>query len=65
MLEQILILLDKLLTSQPAILIKQVDLQNLLFVLSISRAKQGCDHEGEEVPESSESDILREDVVIV
>jgi hypothetical protein len=65
MLEEILILLDKLLASQPAILIKQVYLQNLLLVFSISRTEQGCNNEGEKVSECSESHVLGKDVVIV
>jgi hypothetical protein len=65
MLEQVFILLNKFLRSEPAILIKQVDLQNLLLILSVGRTEQCRNDEWEKVSECSESDICCENVVIV
>lgn len=64
-LEQILILLNQLLWSQPAILIKQINLKNLLLVLSVGWTEQSSNDEWEKVSESSESDVCCENVVIV
>ena len=65
MLEEVLVLLNKLLTSQPTILIEQVDFKDLLFVFSISRAEQSCNNEWEKVPECSVPNVLGENVVVV
>lgn len=48
-LEKILILLNEFLTSQPAILVEEVDFQNLLLVLSVGWTEQGGNDEWEEV----------------
>lgn len=65
MLEEILILFNELLTSKPAVLIKEVNFKHLLLVLSIGRTEQCRDHKREKVPESSEPHVLCEDVVVV
>lgn len=50
MLEQILILFNELLTSEPAVFIKEINFKHLLLVLSIGRTEQSCDHKRKIVP---------------
>lgn len=65
MLEQVLVLLDEFLWSEPTIFIEQVNFKNLLFVFSVSRSEKGCNDEWEIISESSVSDVGGENVVVV
>jgi hypothetical protein len=55
--EQILVLLDKFLRSEIAILIKKIDFEYLLAIGCIGVSKNVCYQEGEDIAESSKADV--------
>ena len=72
MLQQVLVLAHQLLRSEPAVLIKQVDLEDLASVspglrnkIRVGLIEQKTDHRGEQVPKSPEPDIVGEGIVVV
>ena len=65
MVKKVLVLLDKLLSAEVAILIEQIDLQDLLAVRCVSISEDVGDEEGEDVSESTVSDVGGEGVVVV
>ena len=64
MIEHVLVLLDQLLSSEVAVLIKEVDFENLLAVGGVGVGEEVGDKEGEYVAEGSVADIGGEDVVV-
>ena len=65
MVKKVIVLLDKLLRAEVAILIEQIDLQDLLAVRCVSISEDVGDEEGEDVSESTVSDVGGEGVVVV
>lgn len=65
MIKEILVLLDELLCAEVAVLVKQVDFQDLFAVGGISIGKDVCDEEGEDVAEGTVAKIGGEGVVVV
>jgi len=65
MVKKVLVLLDKLLRAEVAILIEEIDLQDLLAVGCVSISENVGDEEGEDVSESTVSDVGGEGVVVV
>lgn len=71
-LEQILVLLDQLLSPEPAVLVEEVDFGDLRLVLAelayaipVGEVEEGGIDDGEEVPQRPEADVGGEDVVVV
>lgn len=65
MIEKILVLFDELLSSQVAILVEKVDFEDLLAIWGVSICKDIADKEGEDIAESSETNVSGKEVVIV
>lgn len=65
MVKKILVLLDKLLSAEVAILIKEINFEDLFAVWGIGISKDVSDEEGEDVTESSVAEVGGEGVVIV
>jgi hypothetical protein len=63
--EHILVLLDKLISSQIAVLVEKVDLENLLAIRRVGIGKDVGDEEGEDISEGSVADVGGENVVVV
>ena len=65
MVEEVFVLLDQLLRSEVAVLVEEVNFEDLLAVGGVCVGEDEGDEEGEHVSECSVSDILGENVVIV
>lgn len=65
MVKHVLVLLDELVSSQIAVLIKEVDLEDLLAIRGVGVGKDVGNEEGEDVPEGSVADVHGENVVVV
>lgn len=65
MVEHIFVLLYEFVGSQIAVLVKEVNFENLFAIRWICIGKNVGDEEGEDVSECSVADISREDVVVV
>lgn len=64
-LEDILVLLDELLGAEVAVLVEEVDFEDLGAVVHVAVGDEGGDEEGEEIAEGAEADIGGHDVVVV
>jgi hypothetical protein len=65
MFQHILVLLHQLLRTEVAVLVEQVDLEDLLAVGGVGIRKDVGHEEGENVAEGAVSDVDAEDVVVV
>ena len=65
MIEQVLVLLHKFLRSEVAVLVKEVDLEDLLAIGGVGVGEDVGDEEGEDVAEGAVPDVGREGVVVV
>jgi hypothetical protein len=63
--EQVLVLLDEFLGAQVAVLVEEVDLEDLLAVGGVGVGEDIGDQEGEDVAEGAVPDAGREGVVVV
>lgn len=65
MVKKVLVLLDELLGAEVAILIKQIDLQDLFAIWGIGISEDIGDEEGEDVSEGAVANVGGESVVVV
>ncbi len=65
MFEKIFILLDQFLSAQVAVLVEEVDFEDLLAVGGVCVSEDVGDEEGEDVAESAVADVGGEGVVVV
>lgn len=65
MLEEVLVLLDELLSAEPAVLVEEVDFGELGLVLAVGEEEDAGVDEGEGVAEGAEADVGGEHVVVV
>lgn len=65
MLEEILVLLYKLLGSEPAILVEEVNLEDISAILGICLIKAIPDEQWDDISEHSETNVGSESVVVI
>ena len=65
MIEQVLVLLHKFLRSEVAVLVKEVDLEDLLAIGGVGVGEDVGDEEGEDVAEGAVADVGGEGVVVI
>lgn len=65
MIEQILVLLHKFLRSEVAVLVEEVDLEDLFAIRGVSIGEDVGDEEREDVAEGAVSDVGGEGVVVI
>lgn len=65
MVKEILVLLDELLSSKIAVLVEEIDLEDLFSIGRIGVGKDIPNQEGEDVSEGPVSEVGAEDVVVV
>jgi hypothetical protein len=63
--EEVLVLLDELLGTEVAVLVEEVDLEDLLAVGGVGISENVGDEEGEDVAEGAVAQVGREGVVVV
>lgn len=56
---------NKFLTSQIAILIEDINFQNLKFIFIVSNTKKTSNYEWEEISEASKSNALSDSIIVI